>query len=268
VLLLSLVAAMVAIGCGNSDSESTLTPTTTMTTTSEVPIPERPVKILFVGDSMVEGVRPPIEAAFGTPEFTFAKDLVPGFVNETVSDTPIWPDLLAAEQPDVIVTLFGVWENAAIRSGEFIDTTEADWLDTYRAEMVEPVVEGVLAAGAEWIWVSMTTVRDRPTTEQFLELNEVWRSVADDHDAIHWVSSQDLLTDDADEFLEFDPDPDADFPRLINPDGLHLCAGAGFRLAPPIIETIEDLTGAAAVPNWSTSSWSTDPFGYIPGECN
>lgn len=216
---------------------------------------------------MVEGVRPPIEAAFAGPGVSFSKDLVPGFVNETVSGNPIWPGVLRDGPPDVVVMLFGVWENAALRSGEHLDTTEPGWRLRYRREMIEPVIEQITSAGTHIIWVSMTTVRSDEISAQFAELNQVWRFVASANDQVHWIDSQSLLNAPGGEFRESDPDPNAPYRRIINPDGLHLCAGAGFRLAPPIRAKIVEITGLSADPDWDNSDWSTDRFGYIPGEC-
>jgi len=240
--------------------------------------------VVVAGDSMALSLYPPVRAALGTESTKVRFEWVLGVA--LVGAMAQWERIFNVDRPDVVVAHFMPWENAALREGAVIDSSDPDWATAYRVGWVEPWIELALSTGSTLVWVLQPLTADPDRTRQHGEVGAVWVDAIEQHNAV-------LPDDDPSRILvvetvDISAGPDGAFvaidhlvdpaERLFNTDGLHWCPAGAARLSDRLLDILRSVgiaTASERTPDWRTSPWAVEGrsvgaglgFPYPPGEC-
>lgn len=220
--------------------------------------------VVVVGDSLSAGLVAPLRAALDTDQRDVDWRWWVGFTVPNPSG--VWHEVLTESRPDVAVLFFAAWESEVVRDGSVIDPSDPDWAEVYRRDFVEPWVDRVRTSETRVVWVAMPRSADPAVSAHHQALNEVWRSVADTEPMIDWVDAVAIVADDDGSYREFDTS-NGHAIRLINLDGMHLCAPATGRVADAVLDVLADRFSVDVNSGWQRSGWAVAPGAFGVGEC-
>lgn len=274
-LALLLVALTTACGGDDDDdgtarAEPTVTTTVPATTTSlppggRQPTRQDPLRVTFVGDSVMAEFAPAmIQALEGTGQSTGRFVLAPSIARGGAANL-VWERELADHAPDLIVHLVGVWEDRVVGTTA---SGEPGWPRRYRIQVVEPFLDLVTADGAKVLWIGMPAVDDPVVTERFARLNSVYAAVADEREDVDYLAAGDHLSGPDGGYAEIVVAPSSGRPvRLRRIDGLHLCPEGVTTLGEPVLERIAQQWNVMPAFSWQQGSWRRPPLLHAPEEC-
>ncbi len=274
---LVLVLAALAGGCSDSGADgaegataSTTTTTVPATTTSVPPggrqgTPEDPLRVTFAGDSVMAEFAPAIIDALEGSGSTVGRFVLSPSIARDGATTLIWQQELADQDPDLIVQLVGFWEDQVV--GETA-SNEPGWAGRYRAEVVEPFLDLIIAVGAQVLWIGMAAVVEPTVTERFARLNSVYAQVAEARDDTDYLAAGDYLSGPDGGYAEIVTSPTNGLPvRLRRVDGLHLCPEGVAALGAPVLDRIAEQWNVTGAFGWQDGDWRRPPLLHAPEEC-
>jgi lysophospholipase L1-like esterase len=249
-----VLAAFALTSCGASDWQPASTTGTTLPGSPEpvvsttVPVPVPGTNVLLVGDSimdeLVDAVRTGVEAG-GRDHATFV--LGPALPH-TEAGVAAFQRMLDDHAPDVVVLFVGHWERLRVLGD--LATGARDVPGSYQAEVVDPVLDMIRAAGARLLWLSPLPIRDPGESEFTSALGDIYRAA--------------LAGRDDAEFLDvtgggFDP-------AERRSDGIHLCPDAQLRIARRVLEALRPLLAQPPDHGWAEAWRATvdEPGGCAP----
>ncbi|MDX1657590.1 MAG: DUF459 domain-containing protein [Nitriliruptorales bacterium] len=202
-----------------------------------------PADLWIVGDSLTETFGPALaEAARATGvllpdhELRYSSGL-------TRPDFYDWPARLARRlaegELDIIVFMIGANDAQAIEtSGGWVDFGSSAWMEEYRRR-VKQTAE-TLSVGARTVyWVGQPIARPATYSQRMGILNDIYRSVAESHPGIRYVSSWELFATEGSSYADRLADRSGTEVRVRAADGIHLTTAGGERLSAHVIQSIE-----------------------------
>jgi hypothetical protein len=243
-------------------------PATTTTVDPDQPSPDRPLRVVLAGDSVMAGLAPPLEAALesaGAGEVRFV--LTPSILRDaTVRFT--WQRELEQFNPDVIVMFVGTWELGEVTQGrgQAVGPDNEGWREAYDREVLDPWIEFITSNGAEVIWIATPAVDNDQVNESFVPLNEAFEAAAARWDQVSFVDGGSILGR-----------PDDGYPggevvlfgatlRTRQIDGLHLCPDGASLLATEVLGLMIDQYDVPVDDGWDDGAWRTNPS-FPPETC-
>jgi hypothetical protein len=132
---------------------------------------------------------------------------------------------------DAIVVMLGINDKQALRDGkDYVDPLTDRWKAAY-AQRIQGVVAPFHAAGVPVIWVGLPPMRgDKFNPQMIDDLNKMFKDNAEQAGA-KFVDVFDGFADQSGGFDPFGPNIDGQKARLRGPDGIHLTAAGGAKLA-------------------------------------
>jgi uncharacterized protein len=220
----------------------------TPTTLRQV-LPEHPLVVWVAGDSLV--------AETGTALARVAERL--GVMRVTVRvrdcsglcrpDFFDWPALMKTDmarfRPDAVVVLFGGNDGQDIRGGglEIGAFTEA-WRIEY-ARRVGEAMDILSRGGSRVFWLASPIMQDAELSRQAALMNAIYRREADLRPSVVFVDSWTLFAGPSGDYAERLADSAGTLRLVREPDGVHLTALGGERLA---AEVLRLMRGVWALP--------------------
>ena len=270
-LLLALSAACANDDGGSAAADPTTTTTTVPPTTTSLPPGGRqptaadPLRVTFVGDSVMAEVAPAmIQALEGTHESTGHFVLAPSLARGG-ADRVIWNQELQTHDPDLIVLLVGFWEDQTV--GETA-SAEPGWAQRYRNRVVDPFLDLITRDGAKVLWIGMAAVEDPEITERFVGLNSVFARAADARDDVDYLPGGQYLSGPEGGYADVVVSATTGMPvRLRRTDGLHICPDGVVALGTPVLDEITEQWNVDAVYGWQQGPWRRPPQLHAPEEC-
>ncbi len=160
-----------------------------------------------------------------------AHDLVTPKAAPAPKDKDAKPEKPEKPRIDAIVVMLGINDKQPLRDGkDYVDPLSDRWKAAY-AQRIQAVVAPFHAAGVPVIWVGLPPMRSDKFNPQMIdELNKMFKDNAEQAGA-KFVDVFDGFADQSGGFDAFGPNIDGQKARLRGPDGIHLTAAGGAKLA-------------------------------------
>lgn len=194
-------------------------------------------KVLFCGDSLMQGVAPLVMNKLKRQKIT-VKDLsrqstglaYPGFFD--------WPKTVKAEIDGGNVTVLMMFLGAndawdIIDHGKALRFSSEAWYRVYE-QRVESIVTMAEKAGIKVVWLGLPPMEDKRLTQGAPVLNNVFQQVASRHPEVLWIPTDTTLTEDGVNYTKFKKNSAGEIMRVRADDGIHF-APAGHRLLSELI---------------------------------
>ena len=132
---------------------------------------------------------------------------------------------------DAVVVMLGINDKQALRDGkDYVDPLTDRWKAAY-VQRIQAVVAPLRAAHVPVIWVGLPPMRgDKFNPQMIEELNKMFKDNAESAGA-KFVDVFDGFADQSGGFDAFGPNIDGQKARLRGPDGIHMTAASGAKLA-------------------------------------
>ena len=149
---------------------------------------------------------------------------------------------------DAVVVMLGINDKQPLRDGkDYVDPLSDRWKAAY-AQRIQAVVAPLRAAHVPVIWVGLPPMRsDKFNPQMIEELNKMFKDNAEQAGA-KFVDVFDGFADQSGGFDAFGPNVDGQKARLRGPDGIHLTAAGGEKLAHFIDVEVLAAVGAVEPP--------------------
>ncbi len=159
---------------------------------------------------------------------------------------------------DAVVVMLGINDKQMLRDGkDYVDPLSDRWKARY-AERIQAVVAPFRAAHVPVIWVGLPPLRpDRFTPEFTDQLNRMFRDNAEKAGA-KFVSVFDDFADQSGGFDAFGPNVEGQRVRLRGPDGIHMTAAGGAKLAHFIDVEVLAALGSGTAPTGEIATLPPD----------
>lgn len=234
---------------------------TTTTVDPDRPSPDRPLRVVLAGDSVMAGLTPPLESALesaGAGDVRFV--LTPSILRDaTVRFT--WQRELEQFNPDVIVMFVGTWELGEVSQGrgQAVGPDSPGWREAYDSEVLDPWIEFITGNGAEVIWITTPAVDNVLVNESFVPLNEAFEDAAARWDQVSFVDGGRILGHPADGYPGGEVVLFGTTLRTRQTDGLHLCPDGASLLATEVLAVLVDQYDVPVEAAWDDGAWRTSP---------
>jgi hypothetical protein len=229
---------------GATASTSTTTTTLHVTTTTTLPsfTKDRPLRVLVVGDSLMNPIGFALmrqREAYPALEVKAITKASSGFVRP---DFYNWPQVLgravAEFHPHVTVMLFGGNEKQTMHyQGHSLDPFSDAWNAEY-AKRVEQGVEISTTAGASVIWIGMPIMRSGKFSETARTLNAFYSTACAKHPGAVYIDGYGLFSDSGGKYSAYLPDSTGENRLMRSGDGIHFTDKGGDRVAEAVIKVL------------------------------
>ena len=214
-------------------------------TPTETVSPANPLRVLVAGDSvsrelgqqLVKLAGPdPLVAA--SAEFRYSS----GLTRPDYFDWRAWlrDAMSQGRPPQAVVVLFGandaqgiLTDSGAARFGS------TDWIREYRSR-VAAVMDELVRSGARVFWVGQPIMRPTSYDKRMQLLDEIYRSEAARHAGVSYIDTRVLFSDADGHYAARLPDGSGKEVLMRAPDGIHLSAAGGRRMASFVLQHIRE----------------------------
>jgi len=229
---------------------------------SAVPsVAEEPqVKVVFVGDSMSDGVGAAVQRHIAKEsclskriQVTRHAEIGTGLAR---ADRFKWPEKIGSMVPetgaDLVVASFGLNDRTGVvdpAASVRVSFGEPDWQARY-SDQVTAFLKGAAAAPAGTLWLGIPSLRDKVAHEDGIAKNALYRSVIEGYgEKAAFVEPWRASTDKEETFQSYWTDPSGAKVQIRASDGIHF-TGPGYDqiaqyLSPKIVSHLEAKLGAA-----------------------
>lgn len=270
-----LALALVAASCGGSSSAGgdarragsqpdPVPPSTTAVTDVTPPVVDagEPVRVLMAGDSVMEGVAPAVEAAYG-PDVDVRFVLSPQLIRDEAQRV-IWQATLDEDDPDVIVLLVSHWERLLLG----VQTADRfPPMEEYLTMTVDPFIDVVTSAGATLLWLEAPYVADARRSAIYALQNQAYATAAGRRDEADYLATNDLVGGPGGAYTDILMAADGTPIRMRDTDGDHLCPDGAARVAQRIVTRIGQEHAVQPVDGWQSGPWRNEPPFDDPEAC-
>jgi hypothetical protein len=149
---------------------------------------------------------------------------------------------------DFVVVVLGINDMQAMRDGkDYVDPLTDRWKAVY-AQRIQAVVAPLAAAHVPVIWVGLPPMRSDKFNGDMIQLNQLFKDNAERAGA-KFIDIFDDFADQSGGFDAYGPNIEGQRAKLRGPDGIHLTAAGGKKLAHFIdSEVLAALGGAGETP--------------------
>jgi hypothetical protein len=207
------------------------------------PTAANPLRVYLGGDSVAQAFGDAFSRAAQATKVIAPKIEYRYSTGLTRPDYFDWPGRLRAElatkpPPQVIIVLFGANDVQPIMtpSGP-ARTGSTTWLTEYRRR-VAATMDLLSASGVDVYWVGQPLMRSSYFSERIGELDDIYSAEAARHPGITFVDSRPVLADAQGHYSAYLPGSDGRPVLMRTPDGVHLTAAGGDRLAAAVLKVI------------------------------
>lgn len=134
------------------------------------------------------------------------------------------------EKIDFVVVMLGINDIQAMKDGkDYVDPLTERWKAIY-AQRIQALVAPLKAAKVPVVWVGLPPMRSEKFNAQMIELNQMFKENAEKAGA-KFIDIFDDFADQNGGFDAFGPNIEGQKVKLRGPDGIHLTAAGGKKLA-------------------------------------
>jgi hypothetical protein len=154
-----------------------------------------------------------------------------------------WPSqlrkaLAADPAPRAVVVMFGANDAQGIMTGSGAASFGSTaWIAEYRSR-VAALMDELLARGVRVYWVGQPIMRPSRFDQRMTLLNGIYAEEAAKRTGVSFVSTRAMFADDAGRYTAYLPDESGKRTLMRAPDGIHLSAAGGRRLARAVLDLI------------------------------
>ena len=131
---------------------------------------------------------------------------------------------------DFVVVMLGINDMQAMRDGkDYLDPLTDRWKTLY-AQRIQAVVAPLVAAHVPVVWVGLPPMRSDKFNGQMIQLNQLFKDNAERAGA-KFIDIFDDFADQSGGFDAYGPNIEGQKAKLRGPDGIHLTAAGGKKLA-------------------------------------
>ncbi len=217
------------------------------------PTPADPLQLHIMGDSMVRffgDVMVSLADDTGVIEASAEHQLSSGLSRPDFYD---WPtrivEVLAAEDPDAVVLMFGGNDaQAIVVDGQIARRFSDAWVQEYSARVGHVMDLVTTDADRVLIWVGQPIMEDPEYDSRMQGVNEVFAAEAAKRDRVHYVDTRDLFRGPNGGFSRYVADADGQLSDVRLTDGVHLSTVGGRWLSQVLLDELGlfvDLTSGA-----------------------
>ncbi|WP_419916384.1 DUF459 domain-containing protein [Candidatus Poriferisodalis sp.] len=228
-------------GAGSSDDGvATGAPATTM---PWFPTPADPLRLHVMGDSMVQffgHVMVGLANDTGVIEASTEHQLSSGLSRPDFYD---WPtrivEVLAAEDPDAVVLMFGGNDaQAIVVDGQIARRFSDAWVQEYSARVGHVMDLVTTDPDRVLIWVGQPIMEDPEYDSRMQGVNEIFEAEAAKRDRVHYVDTRDLFRGPNGGFSRYVADADGQLADVRLTDGVHLSTVGGRWLSQVLLDEL------------------------------
>lgn len=229
---------------GGATSTSSTTTTERVTTTTTLPLftADKPLRVLVVGDSLMNPIgyalmrQADVYTALQVKSITKASS---GLVRPDFYD---WPQVIAqtiAEyHPHVTVMLFGGNEKQVMRyQGKSLQPFSDEWNAEY-AKRVDQAIEISAKAGASVIWVGLPIMRSSKFSETARTLNAFYSAACAEWPAAAYIDGYALFSESDGRYSAYLKNSAGENQLMRSGDGIHFTDRGGDRVAGEIVRVL------------------------------
>lgn len=207
-----------------------------------VPSAEFPVRLLVVGDSLVDPFGPAVVRASEATGLMVADWDVKYSSGLTRPELYDWhgelADRLAASPVDVLVFVVGANDAQPIETDSgWHSTGTPEWRAEYRLR-VESLMKLFDESVATAYWVGQPIAQSARHSSNMYLLDGIYRSAAEEFEGVTYVDSWDVFADNNGEFSAYLPNDDGDLVLMRQEDGVHLTVAGSDRLAAVLLDVM------------------------------
>lgn len=213
------------------------------TTASWFPTPADPLRLHIMGDSMVQffgHVMVGLADDTGVIEASTEHQLSSGLSRPDFYD---WPtrivEVLAAENPDAVVLMFGGNDaQAIVVDGQIARRFSDAWVQEYSARVGHVMDLVTTDPDRVLIWAGQPIMEDPEYDSRMQRLNEIFDAEAAKRDSVHYVDTRDLFRGPNGGFSRYVADADGQLADVRLTDGVHLSTVGGRWLSQVLLDEI------------------------------
>jgi uncharacterized protein len=207
-----------------------------------LPSPNRPASLLVAGDSLVDPFGPEmvrVASATGVITGRWEIQYSSGLTRPQLFDWADWfGEELAASAADIVVFMVGANDSQPIETPTgWASSGTPEWVAEYERR-VDAMMILLTSRVATVYWVGQPIARSAEHSDRMAVLNEIYETVADDHERVRFVDGWDIFTDAGGRYADFLPGPAGRLVLMRQPDGIHLTPEGGERLARAVLEAV------------------------------
>jgi hypothetical protein len=160
-------------------------------------------------------------------------------------------------KPDVVVAMFGANDaQSFLLNGHGVRLGSEEWREVY-GRRVGRIMSEVTGKGRHILWVGMPPMKSTSFSNTMRTLNGIYRQQAARHLGAQYIDAWPVLSDGSGGYSAYLPNGAGQEELLRAPDGVHLTAAGGARLAQSVFAAMRDLWQASPTPSPSPSSATT-----------
>ena len=203
-----------------------------------------PLRVWVGGDSLTSEFGPALSdrlarthRATAAVEFRFSTGLArPDFFD--------WPGRLRQianrQDPDVFVVMFGANDGQNLEvDGSVLTFDTPEWRTEY-ARRVNAVMASLAKDERTVYWIGQPVMADAAFDAKMQTLNGIYRSAARSHDAVTYIDTRRLFSDEDGLFASYLDDPNGQSTLMRQQDGVHFTRAGGERLTTVVFSAIDE----------------------------
>lgn len=225
------------------------------------PTTDRRLRVLVVGDSIGDDLAIGLGRLLSDkPDFVTKVDArqATGLARPDYFD---WDEQVSLDvrsfKPDVVVAMFGANDaQSFLVGGHGVRLGSDEWREVY-GRRVGRIMSDVTGKGRHILWVGLPPMKSTSFSSTMRMLNGVYREQAARHLGAQYIDAWPVLSNGNGGYAAYLPNSAGQEELLRAPDGVHLTAAGGARLAQAVFAAMRALWQASPTPSPSPSSEPT-----------
>jgi hypothetical protein len=227
------------------------------------PTTTRKLRVLVVGDSIGADLAIGLgRLVGGRPDFVMKIDarVATGLARPDYFNWEYQVGLdLKSFKPDLVVASFGANDDQNfLVNGRGLVLGSAEWRQTY-GRRVGRIMSEVTNSGRHIVWVGMPPMKSNSFSGAMRMMNGIYRQQADGRAGVAYVDSWSLLDNRNGGYAAYLPNESGQQELLRQPDGVHLTADGGARVARAVFDVMRGLWRSPPPPSTSAPPSPASP---------
>jgi uncharacterized protein len=213
--------------------------------------PDQPLRVLLIGDSLMEHLGPPVQqdlGSYGSVDVELDWHYSTGLSRPDYFDWPLrMRTRLASAPPDAVVILFGGNDGQNLKvDGRTLRTATPAWNAEY-GRRVQEFVDLLVAQDVFVYWIGLPNMRDPPALRKAQAMNHAFERPSRDEPRVRFVSTWELFSDAEGRYAEYLPDETGRRRMVRAGDGIHFTKDGARRLSRALAGRLER--------DWALDGW-------------